>query len=185
MNRSEASATADASFFWAILCEHFRRYSGLLVMKMHRLESEQWLPISLEEAWDFFSQPENLDRITPPDMSFEIRSGANESMFSGQIITYKIRPFLGIAMNWVTEITQVEQGSYFIDEQRFGPYRFWHHLHRFRESNEGVLMEDVLHYSLPGGAIGDVIGFPIHRKVKGIFSYREKVLNEIFPVAKK
>ncbi|MBT6163069.1 SRPBCC family protein [Flavobacteriales bacterium] len=150
-------------------------------MKIHRLESEQWLPISLQEAWDFFSVPGNLDRITPADMSFEIRSGANEPTFAGQIITYRIRPFLGIPMNWVTEITQAVAGSYFIDEQRFGPYRFWHHMHRFTESNGGVLMEDTLHYVLPGGFLGELFGAPIHKKVKGIFSHREEILEEIFP----
>ena len=109
-------------------------------MKIHRLESEQWLPISLQEAWDFFSVPGNLDRITPEDMSFEILSGEKEPTFAGQIITYRIRPFLGIPMNWVTEITQAVSGSHFIDEQRFGPYRFWHHLHRFSEKDGGCLL---------------------------------------------
>jgi len=82
-------------------------------MKMHRLESKQWLPITLQEAWDFFSVPANLDRITPEDMSFEILTGADEPTFTGQIISYRIRPFLGIPMNWVTEITQAVPGSYF------------------------------------------------------------------------
>jgi ligand-binding SRPBCC domain-containing protein len=154
-------------------------------MKIHRLESEQWLPISLEEAWDFFSVPGNLDRITPEDMSFEILSGANEPTYAGQIIAYRIRPFLGIPMNWVTEITQAVPGSHFIDEQRFGPYRFWHHLHRFSEKDGGVLMEDVLHYGLPGGSIGELFGAPIHKKVQGIFRHRESILNDIFPVSKK
>ena len=100
-------------------------------MKLHRLETQQWLPLSLQDAWDFFSIPENLDRITPPDMSFEILTGAGERTFAGQIISYKIRPLLNIPMRWVTEITQVKEGVYFIDEQRFGPYKFWHHVHIF------------------------------------------------------
>ena len=152
---------------------------------MHRLESKQWLPITLQEAWDFFSVPANLDRITPEDMSFEILTGADEPTFTGQIISYRIRPFLGIPMNWVTEITQAVPRSYFIDEQRFGPYRFWHHLHRFTESDGGVLMEDVLHYGLPGGFVGELFGAPIHKKVHGIFSHREEILNEIFPAPAK
>ena len=154
-------------------------------MKMHRLESKQWLPITLQEAWDFFSVPANLDRITPEDMSFEILTGADEPTFTGQIISYRIRPFLGIPMNWVTEITQAVPRSYFIDEQRFGPYRFWHHLHRFTESEGGVLMEDVLHYGLPGGFVGELFGAPIHKKVQGIFSHREAILDEIFPTTAK
>ena len=154
-------------------------------MKLHRLAIPQWLPLKPEEAWEFFSVPENLDRITPEDMSFEILTGANEPTFTGQIITYRIRPFLGIPMNWVTEITQAVPGSYFIDEQRFGPYRFWHHCHRFTESDGGVLMEDVLHYGLPGGFVGELFGAPIHKKVHGIFSHREEILNEIFPAPAK
>ena len=154
-------------------------------MKMHRLETKQWLPIKLQEAWDFFSVPANLDRITPEDMSFEILTGADEPTFTGQIISYRIRPFLGIPMNWVTEITQAVPQSYFIDEQRFGPYRFWHHLHRFTESEGGVLMEDVLHYGLPGGFVGELFGAPIHKKVKFIFNHREAILDEIFPTTAK
>jgi len=150
-------------------------------MKMHRLESKQWLPLSVEEAWKFFSMPENLNRITPPDMSFEILTGSGEKTYAGQIITYKIRPMLNIPMNWVTEIIHVEEEHYFIDEQRFGPYRFWHHLHRFTPKDGGVLMEDVLHYALPGGWLGEFFGGFVHKKVKGIFAFREEELNRIFP----
>ncbi len=158
---------------------------GLLVMKMHRLTTQQWLPLSIEEAWGFFSIPENLDRITPDDMSFEILSGDGERTYAGQIISYRIRPVLNIPMKWVTEITQCVDHHYFIDEQRFGPYRFWHHLHRFKEQDGGVLMEDVLHYALPGGAFGEMLGGAmVHKKVKGVFTYREEKLSRIFPGAK-
>lgn len=150
-------------------------------MKLHRLETEQWLPIPLDEAWKFFSVPENLNRITPPEMSFEIKTGQGEPTYAGQIISYRIRPILSLPMTWVTEITQVVPGSYFIDEQRFGPYKFWHHLHRFQESNGGVLMQDILHYALPFGALGEMAGGFVHRKVKGIFDFRTEELNRIFP----
>lgn len=152
---------------------------------MHQLTSKQWLPLSIEEAWQFFSMPQNLDRITPDDMSFEIRTGAGERTYAGQIISYRIRPLLNIPMSWVTEITQCVDHEYFIDEQRFGPYKFWHHQHRFEEQDGGVLMLDILHYALPGGFLGELIGGPmIHKKVKDIFSYREKELANIFPGAK-
>lgn len=154
-------------------------------MKLHRLTAKQWLPLSIEEAWEFFSIPENLDRITPDDMSFEILSGSGERTFSGQIISYSIRPIANIPVSWVTEISHCVDHEYFIDEQRFGPYRFWHHLHRFKQHEGGVLMEDVLHYALPGGIIGELLGGPvIHKKVRAIFSYREKELERIFPGAK-
>lgn len=153
-------------------------------MKIYRLTSQQWLPVNIHDAWEFFSAPENLDRITPDDLSFEIKSGAGERTFAGQIITYKIKPLLNIPMTWVTEISQCVDKEYFIDEQRFGPYRFWHHLHRFIPENNGVKMEDVLHFALPGGWPGEFIasGF-VGKKVKGIFEFRGKVLQETFPGA--
>ncbi len=153
-------------------------------MKLHRIQTKQWLPLSPKESWEFFRVPENLNRITPKDMSFQIRSGGGQSTFQGHIICYKIKPLWGITMDWVTEITHEETESYFVDEQRFGPYRFWHHLHRFTPSEGGVLMEDVLHYALPLGKIGDVFGGFVHRKVRGVFSFRELALEQIFPGAR-
>ena len=150
-------------------------------MKIHKLEVEQMLPISLDEAWGFFSSPRNLDLITPDDMSFEIISGAEDKAYAGQIITYKIKPLLNLPVNWVTEITQCVDKKYFIDEQRFGPYKFWHHQHHFRATDEGVHMTDILHYGLPFSFIGEIMGsLFIHDKVKNIFAYREQKLNEIF-----
>jgi len=114
-------------------------------------------------------------------MSFEIISGADELMYAGQIIAYRIKPMMKIPMNWVTEITHSVNEQYFIDEQRFGPYKFWHHLHRFEETPNGVLMTDILHYALPFGFLGEIMGkLFIHHKVKGIFQFREKKLTEIF-----
>jgi ligand-binding SRPBCC domain-containing protein len=150
-------------------------------MKIHQLEVSQKLPITLREAWDFFSSPKNLDLITPDDMSFQIISGAESKAYAGQLITYKIKPILNIPMSWVTEITQCVDGQYFIDEQRFGPYKFWHHQHHFQETKDGVLMTDILHYALPFGFLGELMGnLFIHKKVMGIFTYREMKLKEIF-----
>ncbi len=155
-------------------------------LKLHRLQYSLLLPISLDEAWTFFSSPKNLNEITPDDMSFEIISGADERMYAGQIITYRIKPMLNIPMNWVTEITHSVDRQYFIDEQRFGPYKFWHHLHRFEATTNGVLMTDILHYALPFGFLGEIMGkLFIHQKVKGIFSFREKKLIHLFGSAKK
>lgn len=168
-------------FFYSILKEQLVQEYVFHSMNLHRLESSQWLPLSLKDAWEFFSVPENLDRITPSDMSFEILSGAEERTYAGQIIRYRIRPVLNIPMNWVTEITHVVEGEYFIDEQRFGPYKFWHHVHKFKEENGGVLMEDTLHYALPGGWLGELGGGFVHKKVHGIFEFREAELNRLFP----
>jgi ligand-binding SRPBCC domain-containing protein len=152
-------------------------------MKIHRLEVAQNLPISLSTAWQFLSTPKNLDTITPEDMSFQIISGADEKAYPGQVIIYKIRPLFNIPMNWVTEITQCVENKYFIDEQRFGPYRFWHHQHHIEETAGGVIMKDILHYALPFGWIGELMGtLFIHKKIKGIFTFREKKLEQIFGV---
>ncbi|MDZ7604556.1 MAG: SRPBCC family protein [Cyclobacteriaceae bacterium] len=154
-------------------------------LKIHRLQYSQLLPISLDEAWAFFSSPKNLNEITPDDMSFEIISGADELMYAGQIITYRIKPMFNIPMNWVTEITHVADKHYFIDEQRFGPYKFWHHLHRFEVTANGVLMTDILHYVLPFGLLGEIMGkLFIHQKVNGIFLFRDKKLTALFGLAK-
>ena len=114
-------------------------------------------------------------------MSFEIISGADENMYTGQIITYRIKPLLSIRMNWVTEITHSENKHYFIDEQRFGPYKFWHHLHRFEAASNGVLMTDILHYALPYSFIGRIMGaLFIHKKIKSIFHFRKQKLSDLF-----
>lgn len=154
----------------------FREHSGV-----YTLEVSQFLKIDMNEAWKFFSSPENLATITPPGMGFVITSGQPEKMFPGQIITYKVSPFPGFVTNWVTEITHVLAGSYFVDEQRFGPYRMWHHIHRFEEKQSGVLMTDQVSYKLPFGFIGRIAhGLFVKAQLKGIFEFREQKLDELF-----
>jgi len=148
---------------------------------MYRLQTAVWLPLSLEEAWGFFSSPANLSNITPQEMRFEILEGAGQKTYAGQIIRYKVRPLLGIAISWTTEITHCVDHRYFVDEQRFGPYKFWHHQHHFREQDGGVLMEDDLHYSLYGGPFAGLINaLIVGGRVKEIFTYREGKLEELF-----
>ncbi len=150
-------------------------------MKVYKLYRKQLLPVSLERAWAYFSSPKNLNEITPPDMNFQILSGADEAMYTGQIIQYKINPIANIPLSWVTEITHCEDLKCFVDEQRFGPYKFWHHLHRFTPTSEGILMEDILHYALPMGLLGEILaGSFVQKKVEGIFDYRYQALERIF-----
>ena len=122
-------------------------------MKLYTLHTKQNLPISVDEAWTFLSSPENLKTITPYYMGFHILSGADREMFPGQIIQYIVTPVLGIKTKWVTEITHVKDKSYFVDEQRFGPYALWHHKHFIRPIEGGVEMEDIVDYKLPFGWI--------------------------------
>ena len=148
---------------------------------MYQYITKQELPITMEEAWVFLSDPKNLKRITPAYMGFDILSGADRSMFPGQIIQYRLTPLLGIPFRWVTEITHVEEGSYFVDEQRFGPYTFWHHKHFIYPTENGVAMEDIVDYKLPLGFLGRFAHLLFVRfKVKQIFNYREKALEQIF-----
>lgn len=152
-------------------------------MKSHQIIFKQNLPISLDQAWDFFSSPLNLAKITPDDMEFIVTSSLqpDTKMYPGMIITYKVSPLFGIKLNWMTEITQVEEGKYFIDEQRFGPFKFWHHQHHFKAIAGGVEMTDILIYGLPMGILGDVAhAIMVGNKVKEIFTFRENKTNELF-----
>ena len=155
---------------------HIFRHSGIYTLRV-----EQFIPVSIDRAWDFFSNPENLAAITPPKMNFNITSGKPLKMFAGQIISYKVSVLPFIRSNWVTEITQVKEHSYFIDEQRFGPYKMWHHEHHFKIQNEGVLMMDKVTYKIPFGLLGRLFhSILIKRKLFEIFSFRVSVLIKLF-----
>ena len=150
-------------------------------MKLFCLEQSQVLPISLDDAWAFFSDPRNLAKITPPELNLVPSSAVPNSMYAGMVITYKVKIAPLIYTTWVTEITQVDAPNFFVDEQRFGPYKFWHHQHRFSECDGGVLAEDVIHYGLYGGPLASVINaLMVKRQLHGIFEYRKQVLNTLF-----
>lgn len=151
-------------------------------MKIYNLTRKQILPLGLNEAWDFFSNPRNLAEITPPHMGFKILYiSGNGRMYPGQIIRYLVQGIPGINMHWVTEITHVEEPFYFVDEQRFGPYAFWHHQHHFREVEKGVEMTDEVNYALPMGPLGTLAhALFVKRELNRIFDYRYKKLEEQF-----
>ncbi len=146
-------------------------HSGIYV-----LQTEQVLSISMDRAWDFFSAPRNLAKITPRYMGFHITSNVSDKMFHGQIITYRIGLIPGVKTNWVTEITHVREGTYFVDEQRFGPYAMWHHEHWFRPHPEGVHMLDRVSYRLPFGCMGRMTSPFIKSQLYKIFGYRRERL---------
>lgn len=152
-------------------------------MKTYRFKFETFMPISLPQAWDFFSSPLNLAKITPADMQFTITSGhdADTKMYPGMFITYKLSPLLGINMNWVTEITHVKPMEYFVDEQRTGPYAIWHHEHHFKAIDDGVHMTDILVYAIPYGIIGRLANtLLVQKQVQHIFDYREQAIKNLF-----
>lgn len=151
-------------------------------MKIYNLKRVQVLPISLAEAWAFFSTPRNLSKITPEHMGFKIVyiSGGDKT-YSGQIIRYKVSILPGITVNWTTEITHVQEPVYFVDEQRFGPYALWHHQHHFREVPGGVEMTDEVNYAVPLGLLGRLANWLfVEREVNRIFDHRFRVLADYF-----
>jgi ligand-binding SRPBCC domain-containing protein len=151
-------------------------------MTFKRVAFSQFLPITLEEAWAFFSSPANLNAITPGDMTFNITSELPGKIYEGLIITYKVSPMLNIPLNWVTEITHIKEREYFIDEQRQGPYRIWHHEHHFSEVEGGVMMTDLLYYDVGKWLFGRIASMLfVDRRVRSIFTFREKKLKELFP----
>lgn len=149
-------------------------------MKLHRLHAVQRLGLSLDEAWRFFSNPSNLQEITPPSMRFRVTSEVPDVIHPGLIITYSVTPLLGVSVTWVTEISHVVDRSLFVDEQRFGPYRFWHHQHHFREVDEGVEITDIVHYALPRAGAPLVQRWLVGPRLAEIFEYRRGVLEELF-----
>lgn len=154
-----------------------KKHSGI-----YTLESSQELNLSLEKAWEYFSSPSNLSKITPPKMGFHITSKVDKSAYQGQIITYKVSPLPFIKTNWVTEITAVKNKEFFIDEQRFGPYSMWHHEHFFEALPNGkTLMKDKVSYKIPFGFLGSIAQFLfIKKQLLSIFTYREQQLDLLF-----
>jgi len=151
-------------------------------MAIHQLKGTQMLPARLEEVWDFISSPENLAKITPEHMGFVIKTpGLPPKIFPGLMIAYTVKPVLGIPLTWLTEITHVHEGRYFVDEQRVGPYALWHHEHHIKEVEGGVLMEDLVTYRLPLGVLGNLAhGLFVKQQLAKIFAYREQALEERF-----
>ena len=155
---------------------HIKYHSGIYTLLV-----KQELHLDLSEAWDFFSSPVNLAKITPQHMGFVITSDNVQKMYEGQIISYQIGLLPGIKSKWVTEITHVKDFNYFVDEQRFGPYRMWHHEHHFVETKNGVLMTDRVSYKIPGSILGRAMHkIFIKRQLEKIFTYRYEELNELF-----
>jgi len=152
-------------------------------MGFYQFRKEQLLYSGINEVWDFISSPRNLKEITPDYMGFDILPDyLHEKMYPGMIIRYRVKPLLGIPVNWVTEITEVAEKRFFIDQQRIGPYAFWHHQHFIEPKGEYVLMKDIVSYKPPLGFLGSVANtLFIRKKIGEIFDYREMALKKRFP----
>jgi len=148
---------------------------------VHVLRRQQLLKCDVQTAWSFFSRPENLQKITPADIGFEVLSTLPEDIYAGLMIRYKISVIKGLPMHWLTEITHVSCPNYFVDEQVQGPYALWHHEHHFEAQEGGTLMTDIVHYSLPFGWFGDLFhNGLVKKKLEHIFDYRQQILNTKF-----
>ena len=151
-------------------------------MGFYQFKRSQKIPATIDEVWDFISSPANLKEITPDYMGFDITSeDLPEKMYPGMIISYIVKPLLGIPTTWVTEITKVTDRAYFIDEQRVGPYKLWHHQHFIEPIEGGVLMRDIVSYQPPFGFLGAIMNsLVIRNKLKEIFDYRVEAVNKRF-----
>jgi len=151
-------------------------------MSTYYYTTEQFLPIDLETAWDFFSSPKNLALITPPELDFKILTELNsQGIYEGMLINYTVKPLLGIPLKWETEICRVQKPLFFTDRQLKGPYKLWEHTHTYKEVDDGILMQDEVKYQLPFGIIGELAHFLIvKKKVETIFSFRKQVLESMF-----
>ena len=149
---------------------------------LHTLQTTQFIKSDITTVWDFMSSPKNLATITPEYMQFEVLSDLGDGkMYPGQLIEYYVRPLLGIKLHWVTEITHVQEFQFFVDEQRFGPYKFWHHKHFLKQVDGGVEMFDLVHYQLPLGLLGKLGNeLFVKKQLQQVFDYRFKVVDKLF-----
>lgn len=150
-------------------------------MRLHSIHRTQTLPVSLEKAWQFFSSPFNLPSIIPPWLKLTVTNGVSDQMFPGMIIRYRVTPLLSVSVTWISEITHMDPMHYFVDEQRFGPYRFWHHHHHFQPAKGGIEMTDTVHYSMKYGPLGGLMhAFLIRKRLEAIFDFRQRTLTHLF-----
>lgn len=151
-------------------------------MAVYEINEKQALPVSLDEAWAFFSHPKNLAEMTPEYLNLKFTNKLfRDEMYAGQVITYTVKPVLGIPLFWMTEITHVKDREFFVDEQRVGPYALWHHQHHFREIPGGVEMTDIVHYRLPGWWLGDLANaLFVRNQLKSIFTFRRAKVEALF-----
>ncbi|MCE5318192.1 MAG: SRPBCC family protein [Parachlamydia sp.] len=153
-------------------------------MLLNRITSTILLAGDRERVWHIFSNPLNLKILTPDWLHLEIVEPEQlpSEIYAGLIITYQVQAIPFVKNTWVTEITHMIHGHYFIDEQRYGPYAFWHHQHHFQKHSDGVIMKDLVHYRLPCRSIGQlVLGRLVKKKLNAIFDYRFEKIQQLFP----
>ena len=150
-------------------------------MKIYTLNQSQEIPVPIEEAWEFFSSPRNLEAMTPPKMGFRIVSLPSEILYEGEIIEYSVKVLPGFWIPWVSEIKALKKGESFVDDQISGPFKFWHHRHSFEETSGGTIVKDLIHYSVGFGIFGEVArALVVKNQLANMFKHRRLVLEEKF-----
>ncbi|NTW55250.1 MAG: SRPBCC family protein [Chlorobaculum sp.] len=153
-------------------------------MNLHTKTWVQKMPVPIESAWDFFSMPDNLARITPPEMMLRANRGSTgRSIHEGMHLNFVLYPFMMIPVRWTTEIMRVSKPDFFEDRQLEGPYELWHHTHRFRAIEGGTEMTDIVEYALPFDMLGEVVeALIVGRRLDEVFEYRRRKVAEILGV---
>ena len=150
-------------------------------MKVHSLSQEQTIPIPINQAWEFFSSPRNLEAMTPPEMGFRIVSLPSEILYEGEIIEYSVKVLPGVWIPWVSEIKALRKGESFVDDQISGPFKFWHHRHSFEETSGGTIVKDLIHYSVGFSIFGEVArALVVKNQLAKMFEHRRLILDEKF-----
>ncbi len=150
-------------------------------MAIYQFKATQKIHADFQEVWKFISDPRNLALITPPSMDFKVITEKTNHMYEGLMIAYTVKPLLGIKVNWLTEITHVKDHYYFVDEQRVGPYKIWHHEHFIYQDGEDVIMEDLITYCPPFGLLGKLANqLVIKKKLNEIFEFRRTAVEHYF-----
>lgn len=148
---------------------------------MYRFEEEQLVKAEIDQVWRFFANPANLAEITPPEMGMKVVDELPDKMYRGMMIRYRVKALAGIELPWTARITDIEEGSYFIDEQVEGPFSYWHHQHIFEAHQDGTLLRDILHYRVPGGPFAKLLEpLLVRKKLKDIFAFRRKKAEQLF-----
>jgi ligand-binding SRPBCC domain-containing protein len=152
---------------------------------MYKIEQVQNVPISRDEAWNFFSNPSNLQVVTPDDIGFSFKDDLPNKMYPGLVVSYQVAPLLGMKLNWSTEITAIKEKEYFVDHQLSGPYKIWHHQHFFEDIEGGTALRDIVHYALPLGFIGRMFHpIVVQKKLEEIFAFRKNAIEQKFGILK-
>jgi hypothetical protein len=148
-------------------------------MAVHRLERHQFVPRPLDDVFAFFAEAGNLERITPPWLSFRVLTPDPVQMGVGTLIDYRLR-LHGVPLGWTSQIEVWEPNRQFIDRAVRGPFSLWHHRHRFSASGEGTIVSDEVHYAPPLGALGEIADqLVVARDLARIFAHRREAVARI------